>query len=363
MVDANFFHNIGPLDIHKLLDLLKEKGIEDITYWGTHDASVNGVATLKNATQYELSFFHNKKYAIDLETTTAGFVITKDRFRDHVPKSVNVLATENPYRAYAFAAQILYPHHDAFIEKVDGSSLPQNSIHESVILESNVVIKQNAFVDAGTMVGANTVIGRGVRIGKNCRIGQNVTLSHCYIGDNVTILPGTCIGQSGFGFHMDEKGAVTVPQLGRVIIEDHVEIGSNVTIDRGALEDTYIGQGTRIDNLVQLGHGVRLGRGCIIVSQVGISGSTHLGNYVVAAGQAGFAGHLHIGDGAQIGAKAGIMRDIEPGTRMGGYPAVPIRQWHKQTAALAKLVGGGTPGRAPKQTESKQVKQNEIKVG
>jgi UDP-3-O-[3-hydroxymyristoyl] glucosamine N-acyltransferase len=185
------------------------------------------------------------------------------------------------------------------------------------------------------------VIGAAVELGEDCRIGANVTLSHCLIGARVVLHPGVRIGQPGFGFAPDAapdaKGPVKIPQLGRVVIGDDVDIGANTTIDRGSGHDTVIGAGSMIDNLVQIGHNVVLGCGCVLAAQVGISGSTRLGDSVMAGGQAGFAGHLKIGSGARIAAKAGLMRDVEAGGTVGGIPAVPFALWMKQAAILQRL--------------------------
>jgi UDP-3-O-[3-hydroxymyristoyl] glucosamine N-acyltransferase len=182
------------------------------------------------------------------------------------------------------------------------------------------------------------VIGQAVRIGDDTAIGANASLSHCDVGERTLIHPGVRIGQRGFGFAIDPAGHVRVPQLGRVIVGDDVEIGANSTVDRGAGPDTVIGDGTMIDNLVQIGHNVRIGKGCIIIAQVGIGGSTVLEDYVVVAAQVGIAGHLRIGSGAQIAAKSGIMRDIAPGAKMAGTPAVPVRQFFRQVAMLENMV-------------------------
>ncbi len=339
MADNRFYDNKGPFSIQEIADFVgADFANEQDRYKST--AKISDVSTLKEASPSDLSFFHNAKYLDDLKETKAGCVFTTAELAKFAPDKTIALVIPTPYRAYAVTAGHFYPSAECEFSARDDFISPTASLSDDVILEVGAVIKKNVDIGAGSFIGANTVIGRGVRIGKNCKIGQNVTLSHCLIGDHVTILPGTRIGQAGFGFFMDEKGHVSVPQLGRVILEDRVEIGSNVTIDRGTLDDTHIGFGTRVDNLVQLGHGVRLGKHCVIVSQVGISGSTVLGNFVIAAGQAGLAGHLKIGDHVQIAAQSGIMKDIESGQKVAGSPAVPVRQWHRQTVSLARLAKG-----------------------
>jgi UDP-3-O-[3-hydroxymyristoyl] glucosamine N-acyltransferase len=204
-------------------------------------------------------------------------------------------------------------------------------------IDAGAVIGAHAEIAADCHIGANAVIGEGVALGANCRIGANSTISHAILGSRVYIHPGVRIGQDGFGFAMGPAGHLKVPQLGRVVVHDDVEIGANTTIDRGAGPDTVIGAGCRIDKLVQIGHNVQLGRGCVLVAQTGISGSTKLGDFVITAGQAGLTGHLTIGSGARIAAQAGVMRDVAPGETVGGSPAVPVTQWLRQTALLGQL--------------------------
>ena len=184
----------------------------------------------------------------------------------------------------------------------------------------------------------HAVISEGCIIGAKCRIGSHVSVSYALIGDNVRIYAGARIGQDGFGFAIDPAGFVKVPQLGRVMIEGHSEIGANTTIDRGALGDTVIGMGTWIDNMVQIAHNVKVGRGCMLAAQIGISGSTEIGDYVAVGGQAGFAGHLKIGSMARIAAKSGVTRDVPPKEEWMGYPAMPMKQYLRQVGTLNRLI-------------------------
>jgi len=181
------------------------------------------------------------------------------------------------------------------------------------------------------------VIGSGVVVGRDCRIGAHASLSHALLGARVYVYPGARIGQEGFGFASTKDGFLSVPQLGRVILEDDVEVGANTTIDRGSSRDTVIGAGSRLDNLVQIGHNVILGRCCVIVAQVGISGSTVLEDFVRVGGQAAMAGHLRIGRSAEIGAQAGVMSDLSPGAKVLGSPAQPKKAFFRQLATLMKM--------------------------
>lgn len=339
MADPRFYDNKGPFSIQEIADFVGAIFANDQDRYKA-SKKISDVSTLKDATPSDLSFFHNPKYLDDLRETKAGCVFTTKDLAQFTPEGTTALIIPTPYRAYAVTAHRFYPSAECEFSASQDWISPTASLADDVVIEVGAIIKKDVEIASGTFIGANTVIGRGVKIGKNCKIGQNVTLSHCLVGDNVTVLPGTRIGQAGFGFFMDEKGHVSVPQLGRVVLEDRVEIGANVTVDRGTLDDTRIGFGSRIDNLVQLGHGVRLGKHCVIVSQVGISGSTTLGDFVIAAGQAGLAGHLKIGSHVQIAAQAGLMKDVDSGQKVAGSPAVPVRQWHRQTVSLARLAQG-----------------------
>ena len=210
-------------------------------------------------------------------------------------------------------------------------------MEEGVTVEPGAVIGPEASIGSGTTIAAGSVIGYRVYIGRDCYVGPNATLTHALVGNRVTIHAGASIGQDGFGFAMGRAGHQKVPQIGRVIIQDDVEIGANTTIDRGALRDTVIGEGTKIDNLVQIGHNVVIGRHCIIVAQTGISGSAELGDFVALGGQVGVVGHVKIGAGAQIAGSSNVRGNVPPGVRWGGTPAKPTRLWFRELTLLRQL--------------------------
>jgi UDP-3-O-[3-hydroxymyristoyl] glucosamine N-acyltransferase len=249
-----------------------------------------------------------------------------------------LLVSKEPYKAYALAAQAFYPAADVVAWRAPSAIIDSTAaVPDDCDIGPNVVIERGVRLGQRCRIGANTVIAAGVEIGDDCRIAANVTLSHCLIGSHVVLHPGVRIGQDGFGFAPDPKAPIKVPQLGRVLIGDDVDVGANTTIDRGSGHDTVIGSGSMIDNLVQIGHNVVLGRCCILAGQVGISGSTRLGDFVVVGGQGGLAGHLHIGSGARIAAKSGLMRDVPAGETVCGSPAVPLSEFMRQTAVLQRL--------------------------
>jgi UDP-3-O-[3-hydroxymyristoyl] glucosamine N-acyltransferase len=217
---------------------------------------------------------------------------------------------------------------------------PSARLEEGVVVEANAVIAAGAEIGTGSVIAAGAAIGPGTRIGRDCHIGHAATVQHALLGNNVVVHPGARIGQDGFGYAPGPRGLLKIPQIGRVIIQDHVEIGANTTIDRGALDDTVIGEGTKIDNLVQIGHNVRIGRHCVLVAQVGVAGSATIGDGVMIGGAAGVNGHVTIGDGAQLAALSGVATDVPAGARWGGQPARPMRGFLRDAAeANARAFG------------------------
>ncbi len=336
MPDSKFFHSSGPKTLAQLAELTEAK------LYGDVDAktSLKDVAPLDKATASDLSFLDNIKYKDDFLKTKAGACFVKPDLVDVAPKGVALLVTYQPYKSYALAAQAFYPNRTPKPFRSEMASIHETAvvadsciIHPGAVIEGDVVLGEHVMIEAGA------IIKQGVQIGAHTRVGPRAVISHAIIGEHVNIYPGVCIGQDGFGFAPDPKGFVKVPQLGRVIIGNGVEIGANTCIDRGAGPDTVIGDGTWIDNLVQIGHNVQIGRCCIIVAQVGISGSTVLGDFVAMGGQSGCAGHLKIGTGARIAAQSGIMKDIPPGmNEYMGSPAIPIKQHMRQVVALKNLI-------------------------
>ncbi len=333
MVDQRFFANHGPLRLQEIVDLT------GATAKGDAALSLVDVAPLDRATASDISFFDNPKYIEQYINSAAGACFVKDKFAAQAPAGMALLICDDPYRAYALVAQRLYP----FVPPTDGIS-PKAEIHSTasigtdVTIDSGVVIGRNVSIGDGCIISANAVIGDGVSVGRQTRIGACSTISHALIGESCIIHRGVHIGQDGFGFALGRDGHVKVPQLGRVVIDNDVEIGAGTCIDRGTGPDTMIGEGTKIDNLVQIGHNVQIGKRVIIVSQVGISGSTRIGDGVVIGGQAGIAGHLKIGPGARLAARSGVAADIPAGKVYGGTPAVPIKDWHRQVIALNRII-------------------------
>lgn len=268
----------------------------------------------------------------------AEAVIVPEGQADSAPASARaVLEARSPKLAFSRIAAGLFASRS---EEPDPDDTDDVVVHASARVHPTAVIGPGAEIGEDAIIGPFAHIGHGVVIGDGCRIGAHASITHAIIGSRCRILSGARIGEAGFGYTPGEHGPHPVPQLGRVILGDDVDIGALTTVDRGTLSDTIIGAHSKIDNLCQVAHNCRLGRGVLVASQTGISGSCVVGDFVMMGGQVGMADHLTIGDGAVLAAKAGLMKDVEAGGRVGGIPAKPLRQWMKETAALGRLASG-----------------------
>ena len=338
--DPRFFQRAGPHSLAAVADAAGATAPPGMVMF-------TGVAPLQTASADQVSFLDNRKYVPALEATRAGAVILHPAMASSVPNGAIAITTEQPYVAWARVAALFYPE-----PPVTPGIHPTAWVAEDALVDPSAeigpftVIGARAEIGARCRIGSHVAIGAGVVLGRDCRVGAHASISHSLIGNRVYIYTGARLGQDGFGFAVADTGFLTVPQLGRVLIGDDVEIGANTTIDRGSMQDTIIGAGSRIDNLVMIGHNVTLGRACVIVSQVGISGSTTIGDQVMIAGQAGLAGHLKIGRGARIGGQAGVMTDVPAGADVIGSPAQPVREFWRHLAQMRKIVRGRAAGDA-----------------
>ncbi len=351
--DARFFTRSGPFS---LAEIATAAGATVAAESGADGRGagrrLSGVAPLQSAGPENVSFLDNRKYLRLLAETRAGAVILRAEMAQAAPATVACLITPTPYEAWARTCALFHP-----------APVAVPGIHPSAVIGAGAEIDQAAeigpfaVIGAGARIGAacrigpHAVIGPGCVLGEGVSVGAGASVSHALIGDRVMIHPGVRIGQDGFGFATTKDGFLSVPQLGRVIIEHDVDIGANTTIDRGSAQDTVIGAGTRIDNLVQIAHNVRIGRCCVIVAQVGISGSTTLEDFVVLAGQAGVAGHLTLGRGARIGPQAGVMSDVKPGIDLLGSPARPAKEFMREVATLRRFARRGGLRHSPPSPE------------
>ena len=303
------------------------------------DASkkIDSVGPIESAGSGSLTFLGNPRYVDELSTTRASAVICSEQHASRVTGDVSVLVSSDPYMSFALAMRKLYKSglRPLVVTGETGISSsayihPTAKIEDSVIIEAGSVIGSDVEIGTGTIIGPNVVIGCGVRIGRDVSIASTASVIHSIIGDRVIIHGGVRLGDDGFGFSMGSSGHTKIPQVGRVIIQDDVEIGANSTIDRGMNRDTIIGEGTKIDNLVMIGHNVVVGRHCVLVAQSGIAGSSTLEDFVVLGGRSVVNGHVRIGMGAQLSGLSAVFDDVPSGVRWGGIPARPIRHWLRE---------------------------------
>jgi UDP-3-O-[3-hydroxymyristoyl] glucosamine N-acyltransferase len=339
MEHPGFYDRAGPFPLGRIA---AESGAE-LGDPARAAAEARDIRPLSAAGPEDVAFIDNPRYLPDLDATQALACFVAQKYAARVPAGTVALITPEPYRAYATALAMFYP--DAGHPKAGWvGEGPNPLIHPSAKLEAGVTVEAGAIIGPEVQIGAGTHVAAGAVIGYRCAIGRGgyvgprAVIAHALIGNNVIIHAGAALGQDGFGFAMGRAGHMKVRQIGRVIIQDGVEIGANATIDRGALRDTVIGEGTKIDNLVQIGHNVVVGRHCVLVAQVGISGSTVLEDFVVMGGQSGTVGHITVGAGAQVAGNSGVAESIPRGARWGGTPAKPLKQWGKEIALLKWMV-------------------------
>jgi len=329
MPDPRFFDGLPALSVAELVERIGG------TVARGGDRRISAVAPLASAGHADVGFLGDRKFAAALGPSRAGCVIVPPAALEAAPAGAAGIVSAAPPAAGARASLSL-PRPRALIAADPGEAAED----DSVVFEPGVVLGQGVRVGRGSRIGANTVIGPGVQIGRDCVIGPQVSIAFALIGDRVRLMAGARVGEAGFGAARSRTGPVDIPQLGRVILQDGVTVGANSCIDRGAYDDTVIGENTKIDNLVMIGHNCVIGRNCLMAANTGISGSVTVGDNVIFGGKAGIGDHIRIGEGARVAAGAGVLADIPAGETWSGYPAKPLRQFLRETIWLAKQASG-----------------------
>ena len=343
MSDSRFFKNSGPFDLAEISSFIEG----ELSGNDNENIPIADISSLKLANENEVTFFQDLSYKADLSQTKAGACIIKKEHKDFAPENIRLIYSENPYIDFTKISQLFYP--DEILPKSTtrlGKGLSFDGSDKSISLSEGVFIEEGAVIGAGVVIGSDTVIssnaviGKGVQIGSKSFIGANVTITHSIIGNHTIIHQGSSIGQDGFGFAMSVSGHIKIPQVGRVIIKDNIEIGANCSIDRGSINDTVIKSGTKIDNMVHIAHNCIIGENCIIAGMVGLAGSTTLEDFVVMGAKSGAVGHITIGARSQIAAKAGVSKSLPPGKVWAGFPIREINLWKRDISSIRRLSKG-----------------------
>jgi len=334
VADARFFFRAGPFTLARIAKVVG--GCLADADQG--ELEIEDIAPLEEAGAEHLSFLDNKRYLDALSKSEAGACLIAPDIAERAPPGMALVLCPEPYLAFALAARLFYP-----------SSPPEPGIAATAVIEAgavmgegcrvehHAVISSRAQVGKGCLIGAGAYLGPGVVLGEGCRVGHGASVECSVVGNRVVIYPGARVGTEGFGFAVGPAGPVRIPHSGRVIVEDDVEIGANTTVDRGTAGDTIIGRGTMIDNQVQIAHNVKVGRGCILAGQVGLAGSAQVGDFAMLGGKAGVANHVKVGERVRIGALSGASEDLAAGGTYLGQPAIPIKDFWRQMAALRRL--------------------------
>jgi UDP-3-O-[3-hydroxymyristoyl] glucosamine N-acyltransferase len=342
MVDTRFHRFAGPFTIGAILASLDQSAL--LPAQAEDGFLIGGATDLNIAGSADIALAAHTDYIEDLKATSAGAVVILPSLLEHLPAGTLALVNDKPHHLFADILNLLYPDSTRAVITSNRPDLGAPVLERDVSIGFNVVVGAGVEIGRGTVIGANTVIGAGVTIGRNCVIAANTTIDCSHIGNNVVIHSGVRIGTEGFGWLDFGRSNRKVPQLGRVLIQDRVEIGANSTIDRGALGDTVVGEGTKIDNLVQIGHNCRIGRNCLIAAMSGLSGTTVLEDGVLLGGGVGTSGHLTIGAGSVVHGRAAVTKDWPAGSKLAGAPAQDIRDFWRELAVTRKLAKGDKRG-------------------
>ncbi|WJW79877.1 UDP-3-O-(3-hydroxymyristoyl)glucosamine N-acyltransferase [Bartonella sp. TP] len=339
MSSPRFYNLASPITLGEAVELSGAKLLNE----GYSERLIKNLSSCEKASKDSLIFIENKKYLLNIKNLSVAAVLCTAEIAEAIPSHIAVLVAKRPYYSFCIIANFLYQVPLTSDNSHLDSNFPNSYVDKTAILEENVIIEAGAHIGAHVQIGKNTIIkalatiGPNCTVGRDCLIGYGVTLQFAMLGDKVILHPGARVGQDGFGYLPASDGITKIPQLGRVIIQDNVEIGANSTIDRGSLDDTIIGEGTKIDNLVQIAHNVRLGRFCVIAGHCGISGSVTVGDQTLLGGHVGIKDHIKIGSRVAIAAASGVMNDIPDGETWGGVPARPVKQWFREVITLRNL--------------------------